>query len=80
MTEAAIPDIFTYRKEYKLTKGYTVEFSMGPSAGPFTSLSAAWSPRVPPSKIVKGKFLEAYRNARNDFVTSLDMNSMVIET
>jgi hypothetical protein len=72
-------DQFTYRKEYKLTKGYTVEFSLSAIAGPVTSLEAVWSPRVPPSKIVKGKFLEAYRNARNDFVGSLGMNSMVVE-
>jgi len=71
---------FTYRKEYKLTKGYTVEFSLDASAGQVAVLAAVWSPRVPPSKIVKGKFLEAYRNARNDFVASLGMNSMVVET
>lgn len=72
-------DILTYRKEYKLTKGYTVEFSLDASASPMASLQVEWSPRVPPQQIVKGKFLTAYRNARDDFIGSLDMKAMVVE-
>ena len=70
---------FEYRKEYKLTKGYKVEFALDASAGPIAALQAEWSPRVPPPQIVKGKFLEAYRNARNDFIGSLGLKTLVIE-
>lgn len=72
-------NIFTYQREYKLTKGYTVEFSLDASAGPMAGLQAEWSPRVPPQKIVKGNFLEAYRNARNDFIESIGLKTLVIE-
>jgi hypothetical protein len=70
---------FEYRKEYKLTKGYKVEFALDASAGPIAALQAEWSPKVPPQKIVKGKFLEAYRNARNDFIESLGLKTLIIE-
>ncbi len=70
---------FEYRKEYKLTKGYKVEFALDASAGPMAALQAEWSPKVPPQKIVKGKFLEAYRNARNDFIESLGLKTLIIE-
>jgi hypothetical protein len=70
---------FEYRKEYKLTKGYSVEFALDASAGPLAALQAEWSPRVPPQKIVKGNFLEAYRNARNDFIESIGLKTLVIE-
>ena len=70
---------FEYRKEYKLTKGYKVEFALDASAGPIAALQAEWSPRVPPPQIVKGKFLEAYRNARNDFIESIGLKTLIIE-
>jgi len=72
-------NVFTYRKEYTLTKGYKVEFSLDASALPMAALNAEWSPRVPPQKIIKGKFLEAYRNARDDFIGSLGMKTLVVE-
>jgi hypothetical protein len=72
-------NIFTYQREYKLTKGYSVEFSLDASAGPMTALRADWSPKVPPQKIVKGNFLEAYRNTRNDFIESIGLNTLIIE-
>ena len=71
-------DIFAYRKEYKLNKGYSVEFSLD-GTGVMASLQAAWSPKVPPEKIVKGKFLESYRSARNDFIGSIGLNTMLVE-
>jgi hypothetical protein len=70
---------FEYRKEYKLTKGYSVEFALDASTAPLVALQAEWTPKVPPPKIVKGKFLEAYRNARNDFVSFTGLKVVVIE-
>ena len=52
-------NIFTYQRKYKLTKGYSVKFALDANAGPMAGLEAEWSPRVPPAKIVEGKFLEA---------------------
>ena len=72
-------NIFTYQRKYKLTKGYSVKFALDANDGPMAGLEAEWSPRVPPAKIVEGKFLEAYRNARNDFIESIGLKTLVIE-
>ena len=65
---------FAYRRAYPLPAGFTVEFALD---GP--RLTAEWSPRVP-KRAVRGKLLRSYRAARNDFLASLGVGVLVIET
>ena len=65
---------FAYRRAYLLPAGYSVEFALD---GP--SLTAEWSPRVP-KRAVRGKLLPHYQHARNNFLASLGVNVLVIET
>ena len=67
------PD-YAYRRAYPLPAGFTVEFALSGAR-----LTAEWSPRVP-KRAARGKLLRAYRAARNDFLASLGVGVLVIET
>jgi hypothetical protein len=68
-----------YSKQYKINRKYSVEFTLD-ITGPVSALNAEWSPTLPPRALVKGKFLEAYRAARDNFLGSLDVKMTVLET
>jgi len=70
--------IFAYRKEYKLPNGYEAEFSLDRTR-PSAALQIAWSPDLPSEEVKTEEFLEAYRNARNDFIGSLGLKTMIVE-
>ena len=65
---------FAYRRAYLLPAGYSVEFALD---GP--SLKAEWLPDFPRGKIAR-KLLPHYQHARNNFLASLGVNVLVIET
>ena len=64
---------FPYSQRYQLPRGYEIEFTLDGS-----SFGCAWSPRVPTGKMAK-KLTPAYREARNSFLASLGVPTMVIE-
>lgn len=70
--------MMAYRQEYKINKKYSAEFILD-IQGPVTTLVVEWSPKVPPKALLKGKFLDAYRAARDHFVGSLDVKAVVLE-
>ena len=65
---------FAYRRAYPLPAGFTVEFALD---GP--SLIAEWLPDLPRGKIAR-KLLPHYQHARNNFLASLGVGVLVIET
>jgi hypothetical protein len=69
--------IFAYRKEYELIDGYSVEFTMDRTKE--YSLQAAWSPDVPSNEAKTAEFMKSYCNARDDFIGSLGLNTMIVE-
>ena len=70
--------MMAYRKEYKINKKYSAEFILD-LQGSVLPLVVEWSPEVPPQKLLKGKFLDAYRAARHNFLLSLDVPMTVLE-
>lgn len=64
---------FAYRKAYPLPGGVTVSFALNDGL-----LECEWSPALPTGKRAK-KLLPHYRNARNEFLASLGMNTLVLE-
>lgn len=62
-----------YCRTYPLPKGHSVEFILEGGA-----LSAQWFPRVPSGNLGR-KLLPHYRDARNDFLASLGVPTLVIE-
>lgn len=63
-----------YSRTYPLPSGLTVEFALDNGR-----LEARWSPRCPKPAKVSRKLLHAYRDARNDFIASLGVNTLVVE-
>ena len=70
--------MMAYRQEYKIDKKYSAEFVLD-IQGPVSMLVVEWSPKVPPQALFKGKFLDAYKAARDHFVGSLDVKAVVLE-
>ena len=62
-----------YCRTYPLPRGLTVEFVLEDGA-----LSAQWLPRIPSGTLAR-KLLPHYREARNDFLASLGVPTLVIE-
>ncbi|MEM9085788.1 MAG: hypothetical protein AAGB23_07685 [Pseudomonadota bacterium] len=62
-----------YAKSYPLDRRFTVEFALDGSA-----FEARWSPFAPKGRKARS-LLPAYRRARHDFLSSLDVNVTVIE-
>lgn len=64
---------FAYIREFPLPRGYAVEFSLENGR-----LEARWSPDVPQGQRAR-KLMPAYRAARDEFLASLSVPTMVIE-
>ncbi|XAP76981.1 hypothetical protein ABC955_10295 [Citromicrobium bathyomarinum] len=64
---------FRYRKTYRLKGRWSVEFVLGNGA-----LDCRWSPRLPTGKLARS-LLPRYREARDDFLRSLDFTTLVVE-
>lgn len=67
------PETLAYRRTYRLPKGRSVEFVLDGGA-----LSALWLPNVPKGPLAR-KLLPHYRAARNDFLASLEVPTLVLE-
>ncbi|XAP76933.1 hypothetical protein ABC955_10050 [Citromicrobium bathyomarinum] len=63
----------SYRKTYPLKGRWSVEFTLGGD-----SIHVEWSPRMPSGELGR-MLLPRYREARNDFLKSLDIKTLVIE-
>lgn len=63
-----------YRKTYRLDRRFVVEFVLSGAR-----LEARWAPHTPKGRKAR-TLLPAYRRARHEFLASLDLNCMVIET
>ena len=64
---------FGYVRTYSLPRGYEIELSLDNGR-----LECRWSPDVPRGQRAR-KLLPAYRNARDNFITSLGVNTLVVE-
>ena len=64
---------FSYVQSYKLPRGYEIELSLDGGR-----LECRWSPDVPRGQRAR-KLLPAYRDARDKFIRSLGVNTLVVE-
>lgn len=64
---------FAYKRSYDLPGGFAVDFVLDRGR-----LEAQWSPDIPKGKRAK-KLLPAYRTARNDFIRSTGVRTLVVE-
>ncbi|MEL7728505.1 hypothetical protein AAG612_03100 [Citromicrobium bathyomarinum] len=64
---------YGYRKTYRLKGRWSVEFILNEG-----SLDCRWSPRMPTGKLCRS-LLPRYRSARNEFLGSLDLTTLVVE-
>lgn len=65
---------FGYVRTYSLPRDYEIELSLDGGR-----LECRWSPDVPRGQRAR-KLLPAYREARDQFIGSLGINTLVIET
>ena len=65
--------IYRYRKTYQLKGRWSVEFILNEG-----SLDCNWSPRLPTGKLGRS-LLPRDRDARDDFLRSLDITTLVVE-
>jgi len=63
-----------YRRAYPLRRGYSVEFVLENGR-----LEAQWSPRCPKPGKCSRKLLHSYRDARNHFIASIGIPTLVVE-
>ena len=64
---------FGYVRTYSLPRGCEIELSLDNGR-----LECRWSPDVPKGQRAR-KLLPAYRDARNQFIRSLGVNTLVVE-
>ena len=64
---------FGYVRTYSLPRGYEIELSLDNGR-----LECRWSPDVPKGQRAR-KLLPAYRIARDQFIRSLGVNTLVVE-
>lgn len=62
-----------YRRFYRLNKRYALEFVLSGRV-----IEVRWTPDVPRGRKMRA-ILPAYRKAREDFLSTLDLNIAVIE-
>ena len=63
----------SYSKTYPLDRRFTVEFALNDG-----QLEARWSPHVPKGRKARS-LTPSYRKARDEFLASLDVPTLVIE-
>lgn len=64
---------FAYTQTYSLPRGYEIELSLDGDR-----LECRWSPDVPRGQRAR-KLLPAYRQARDTFIRSLGVTTLVVE-
>lgn len=62
-----------YRRSYQLNKRYSLEFVLSDRI-----IEVRWTPDVPKGRKMRA-ILPAYRKAREDFLSTLDLNIAVVE-
>lgn len=62
-----------YSRTYELQRGFAVRFTLNDGA-----LEVEWLPTLPQAKLGR-KLLPRYRSARNHFLESLGIDSLVVE-
>jgi len=64
---------YGYRKTYRLKGHWSVEFILNEGL-----LDCRWSPRMPTGKLGRSLLLR-YRSARDEFLGSLDLTTLVVK-